>query len=119
MAVIFPTTASLLYRQTILPWYNGSNAPGSGSQGELSYSNMDYNWYNLNVASYQTIEVLKGAAYTGSSNTFTLPQTFLSNVGISGSLTGSSAIFSGQVKSNYIGIGFAGTASWAVNVVNE
>ena len=69
MAVIFPITASLLFRQTTGPWYNGSNAPGSGSLGELSYDNMDFNWYNLNSASYQIIETIKGAAYTGSSIT--------------------------------------------------
>jgi hypothetical protein len=117
MAVIFPITASLLFRQTTGPWYNGSNAPGSGSLGELSYDNMDYNWYNLNSASYQIIETIKGAAYTGSSNTFTQPNTFTSNVGISGSLTGSTARFSGQVFSSYPGVGFVGTASWALNVV--
>jgi hypothetical protein len=113
MSVNFPNTASLLYRQESSPWYNGSNAPGSGSDGQLSFNNMDYNWYYLNSASYQTIEVIKGAAYTGSSNTFTEPQTFTSNVGISGSLTGSMARFSGQVISSYPGVGFFGTASWA------
>jgi len=117
MSVIFPITASLLFRQTTGPWYNGSNAPGSGSGGELSYDNMDYNWYNLNLASYQIIQTIKGAAYTGSSNTFTQPNTFLSNVGISGSLTGSTARFSGQLISSFPGVGFVGTASWALNVV--
>jgi hypothetical protein len=80
---------------------------------------MDYNWYYLNSSSYQTIEVIKGAAYTGSSNTFTEPQTFTSNVGISGSLSGSSARFSGQVISSYPGVGFYGTASWAANAITS
>jgi hypothetical protein len=114
MSVIFPNTASILYRQETSPWYNGFNAPGSGSDGQLTFDNMDYNWYGLNSASYQTIEVIKGAAYTGSSNTFTEPQVFTSNVGISGSLTGSMARFSGQVISDYPGVGFFGTASWAL-----
>lgn len=118
MSVIFPNTASLLFRQEISPWYNGFNAPGSGSNGQLTFTNMDYNWYYLNSASYQTIGVIKGAAYTGSSNTFTEPQTFTSNVGISGSLTGSMANFSGQVISSYPGVGFFGTASWAINAIN-
>lgn len=119
MSVIFPNTASLLFRQEISPWYNGFNAPGSGSDGQLTFSNMDYNWYGLNSASYQTIEVIKGAAYTGSTNTFTQPQTFTSNVGISGSLTGSMANFSGQVISSYPGVGFLGTASWAANAITS
>ena len=119
MSVIFPNTASLLFRQEISPWYNGFNAPGSGSNGQLTFTNMDYNWYYLNSASYQTITVIKGAAYTGSANTFTEPQTFTSNVGISGSLTGSSARFSGQVISSYPGIGFLGTASWAANAITS
>jgi hypothetical protein len=114
MSVTFPNTASILYRQETSPWYNGFNAPGSGSDGQLTFDNMDYNWYGLNSASYQTIEVIKGAAYTGSSNTFTEPQVFTSNVGISGSLTGSMARFSGQVISDYPGVGFFGTASWAL-----
>lgn len=114
MSVSFPNTASILYRQATSPWYNGFNAPGSGSDGKLTFDNMDYNWYYLNSASFQTIAVLKGAAYTGSSNTFTEPQTFTSNVGISGSLTGSMANFSGQVISSYPGVGFFGTASWAL-----
>jgi hypothetical protein len=114
MSVTFPNTASILYRQETSPWYNGFNAPGSGSDGQLTFDNMDYNWYGLNSASYQTIEVIKGAAYTGSSNTFTEPQTFTSNVGISGSLTGSMARFSGQVISDYPGVGFFGTASWSL-----
>ena len=118
MSVTFPNTASILYRQETSPWYNGFNAPGSGSDGQLTFDNMDYNWYGLNSASYQTIEVIKGAAYTGSSNTFTEPQVFTSNVGISGSLTGSMARFSGQVISDYPGVGFFGTASWAVNAIN-
>lgn len=113
MSVSFPNTASILYRQASSPWYNGFNAPGSGSDGKLTFDNMDYNWYGLNSTSYQTIEVIKGAAYTGSSNTFTEPQTFTSNVGISGSLTGSMARFSGQIVSSYPGVGFYGTASWA------
>ena len=74
MSVTFPNTASLLYRQEISPWYNGFNAPGSGSDGQLSFTNMDYNWYYLNSASSQTIEVIKGAAYTGSSNTLQNPK---------------------------------------------
>jgi hypothetical protein len=119
MSVNFPNTASLLYRQETSPWYNGFNAPGSGSDGQLSFNNMDYNWYYLNSASYQTIEVIKGAAYTGSANTFTEPQTFTSNVGISGSLTGSMARFSGQVISSYPGVGFFGTASWAANAITS
>jgi len=119
MSVTFPNTASLLYRQEISPWYNGFNAPGSGSNGQLTFTNMDYNWYYLNSASYQTITVIKGAAYTGSANTFTEPQTFTSNVGISGSLSGSSARFSGQVISSYPGIGFLGTASWAANAITS
>jgi len=119
MSVSFPNTASLLFRQEISPWYNGFNAPGSGSDGQLTFSNMDYNWYGLNSASYQTIEVIKGAAYTGSTNTFTQPQTFTSNVGISGSLTGSMANFSGQVISSYPGVGFLGTASWAANAITS
>ena len=119
MSVSFPNTASLLYRQEISPWYNGFNAPGSGSDGQLSFTNMDYNWYYLNSASSQTITVIKGAAYTGSSNTFTEPQTFTSNVGISGSLSGSSARFSGQVISSYPGVGFLGTASWAANAITS
>jgi len=119
MSVTFPNTASLLFRQEISPWYNGFNAPGSGSDGQLTFSNMDYNWYYLNSASYQTIEVIKGAAYTGSTNTFTEPQTFTSNVGISGSLTGSMANFSGQVISSYPGVGFFGTASWAANAITS
>ena len=119
MSVTFPNTASLLFRQEISPWYNGFNAPGSGSNGQLTFTNMDYNWYYLNSSSYQTIEVIKGAAYTGSSNTFTEPQTFTSNVGISGSFTGSSARFSGQVISSYPGIGFLGTASWAANAITS
>ena len=119
MSVIFPNTASLLFRQESSPWYNGFNAPGSGSNGQLTFTNMDYNWYYLNSSSYQTIEVIKGAAYTGSSNTFTEPQTFTSNVGISGSFTGSSARFSGQVISSYPGIGFLGTASWAANAITS
>jgi hypothetical protein len=114
MSVTFPNTASILYRQETSPWYNGFNAPGSGSDGQLTFDNMDYNWYGLNSASYQTIEVIKGAAYTGSANTFTEPQTFTSNVGISGSLTGSMARFSGQVISDYPGVGFFGTASWSL-----
>lgn len=113
MSVSFPNTASILYRQASSPWYNGFNAPGSGSDGKLTFDNMDYNWYYLNSASYQTIGVIKGAAYTGSSNTFTEPQTFTSNVGISGSITASMARFSGQVISSYPGVGFLGTASWA------
>jgi hypothetical protein len=80
---------------------------------------MDYNWYYLNSASYQTIAVIRGAAYTGSSNTFTEPQTFTSNVGISGSLTGSMANFSGQIISSYPGVGFYGTASWAANAITS
>ena len=119
MSVTFPNTASILYRQETSPWYNGFNAPGSGSDGQLTFDNMDYNWYGLNSASYQTIEVIKGAAYTGSSNTFTEPQTFTSNVGISGSLTGSMARFSGQVISDYPGVGFYGTASWAANAITS
>jgi len=119
MSVSFPNTASLLFRQEISPWYNGFNAPGSGSDGQLTFTNMDYNWYYLNSASYQTIAVIKGAAYTGSSNTFTEPQTFTSNVGISGSLTGSMANFSGQVISSYPGVGFLGTASWAANAITS
>ena len=119
MSVIFPNTASLLFRQESSPWYNGFNAPGSGSNGQLTFTNMDYNWYYLNSASYQTITVIKGAAYTGSANTFTEPQTFTSNVGISGSLSGSSARFSGQVISSYPGIGFLGTASWAANAITS
>jgi hypothetical protein len=119
MSVSFPNTASLLFRQEISPWYNGFNAPGSGSDGQLSFTNMDYNWYYLNSASYQTITVIKGAAYTGSANTFTEPQTFTSNVGISGSLTGSMANFSGQVISSYPGVGFYGTASWAANTITS
>lgn len=119
MSVSFPNTASLLYRQEISPWYNGFNAPGSGSDGQLTFSNMDYNWYGLNSASYQTIEVIKGAAYTGSTNTFTEPQTFTSNVGISGSLTGSMANFSGQIISSYPGVGFVGTASWAAYAITS
>jgi hypothetical protein len=119
MSVTFPNTASILYRQETSPWYNGFNAPGSGSDGQLTFDNMDYNWYGLNSASYQTIEVIKGAAYTGSSNTFTEPQTFTSNVGISGSLTGSMARFSGQVISDYPGVGFLGTASWAANAITS
>jgi hypothetical protein len=119
MSVSFPNTASLLFRQEISPWYNGFNAPGSGSDGQLTFTNMDYNWYYLNSASYQTIAVIKGAAYTGSSNTFTEPQTFISNVGISGSLTGSMANFSGQVISSYPGVGFYGTASWAANAITS
>jgi hypothetical protein len=119
MSVTFPNTASLLYRQEISPWYNGFNAPGSGSDGQLSFTNMDYNWYYLNSASYQTIAVIRGAAYTGSSNTFTEPQTFTSNVGISGSLTGSMANFSGQIISSYPGVGFYGTASWAANAITS
>jgi hypothetical protein len=119
MSVSFPNTASLLFRQEISPWYNGFNAPGSGSDGQLSFTNMDYNWYYLNSASYQTITVIKGAAYTGSANTFTEPQTFTSNVGISGSLTGSMANFSGQVISSYPGVGFYGTASWAANAITS
>jgi hypothetical protein len=119
MSVSFPNTASLLYRQEISPWYNGFNAPGSGSDGQLTFSNMDYNWYGLNSASYQTIAVIKGAAYTGSTNTFTQPQTFTSNVGISGSLTGSMANFSGQVISSYPGVGFLGTASWAAYAITS
>ena len=119
MSVSFPNTASLLFRQEISPWYNGFNAPGSGSDGQLTFTNMDYNWYYLNSASFQTIAVLKGAAYTGSSNTFTEPQTFTSNVGISGSLTGSMANFSGQVISSYPGVGFYGTASWAANTITS
>ena len=119
MSVIFPNTASLLFRQEISPWYNGFNAPGSGSNGQLTFTNMDYNWYYLNSASYQTITVIKGAAYTGSANTFTEPQTFTSNVGISGSLTGSMANFSGQVISSYPGVGFYGTASWAANTITS
>ncbi len=119
MSVSFPNTASLLFRQEISPWYNGFNAPGSGSDGQLTFTNMDYNWYYLNSASYQTIAVIKGAAYTGSSNTFTEPQTFTSNVGISGSLTGSMANFSGQVISSYPGVGFYGTASWAANSITS
>jgi hypothetical protein len=119
MSVSFPNTASLLFRQEISPWYNGFNAPGSGSDGQLTFTNMDYNWYYLNSASYQTIAVIKGAAYTGSSNTFTEPQTFTSNVGISGSLTGSMANFSGQVISSYPGVGFYGTASWAANAITS
>jgi hypothetical protein len=119
MSVTFPNTASILYRQETSPWYNGFNAPGSGSDGQLTFDNMDYNWYGLNSASYQTIEVIKGAAYTGSSNTFTEPQVFTSNVGISGSLTGSMARFSGQVISDYPGVGFFGTASWAANAITS
>ena len=119
MSVSFPNTASLLFRQEISPWYNGFNAPGSGSDGQLTFTNMDYNWYYLNSASFQTIAVLKGAAYTGSANTFTEPQTFTSNVGISGSLTGSMANFSGQVISSYPGVGFYGTASWAANTITS
>jgi len=119
MSVIFPNTASLLFRQESSPWYNGFNAPGSGSNGQLTFTNMDYNWYYLNSASYQTITVIKGAAYTGSANTFTEPQTFTSNVGISGSLSGSSARFSGQVISSYPGVGFLGTASWAANAITS
>ena len=119
MSVSFPNTASLLFRQEISPWYNGFNAPGSGSDGQLTFTNMDYNWYYLNSASYQTIAVIKGAAYTGSSNTFTEPQTFTSNVGISGSLTGSMANFSGQIISSYPGVGFFGTASWAANAITS
>jgi hypothetical protein len=119
MSVIFPNTASLLFRQESSPWYNGFNAPGSGSNGQLTFTNMDYNWYYLNSASYQTITVIKGAAYTGSANTFTEPQTFTSNVGISGSLTGSMANFSGQVISSYPGVGFYGTASWAANTITS
>ena len=119
MSVSFPNTASLLFRQEISPWYNGFNAPGSGSDGQLTFTNMDYNWYYLNSASYQTIAVIKGAAYTGSSNTFTEPQTFTSNVGISGSLTGSMANFSGQIISSYPGVGFYGTASWAANAITS
>jgi len=119
MSVIFPNTASLLFRQESSPWYNGFNAPGSGSNGQLTFTNMDYNWYYLNSASYQTITVIKGAAYTGSANTFTEPQTFTSNVGISGSLSGSSARFSGQVISSYPGVGFYGTASWAANTITS
>jgi hypothetical protein len=119
MSVIFPNTASLLFRQESSPWYNGFNAPGSGSDGVLTFDNMDFNWYYLNSASYQTIAVIKGAAYTGSSNTFTEPQTFISNVGISGSLTGSMANFSGQVISSYPGVGFYGTASWAANAITS
>ena len=119
MSVSFPNTASLLFRQEISPWYNGFNAPGSGSDGQLTFTNMDYNWYYLNSASFQTIAVLKGAAYTGSANTFTEPQTFTSNVGISGSLTGSMANFSGQVISSYPGVGFYGTASWAANAITS
>ena len=119
MSVSFPNTASLLFRQEISPWYNGFNAPGSGSDGQLTFTNMDYNWYYLNSASYQTIAVIRGAAYTGSSNTFTEPQTFTSNVGISGSLTGSMANFSGQIISSYPGVGFYGTASWAANAITS
>ena len=119
MSVSFPNTASLLFRQEISPWYNGFNAPGSGSDGQLTFTNMDYNWYYLNSASFQTIAVLKGAAYTGSANTFTEPQTFTSNVGISGSLTGSMANFSGQIISSYPGVGFYGTASWAANAITS
>ena len=119
MSVIFPNTASLLFRQESSPWYNGFNAPGSGSDGVLTFDNMDFNWYYLNSASYQTITVIKGAAYTGSANTFTEPQVFTSNVGISGSLTGSMARFSGQVISSYPGIGFLGTASWAANAITS
>ena len=119
MSVSFPNTASLLFRQEISPWYNGFNAPGSGSDGVLTFDNMDFNWYYLNSASYQTITVIKGAAYTGSANTFTEPQTFTSNVGISGSLTGSMANFSGQVISSYPGVGFYGTASWAANTITS
>jgi hypothetical protein len=119
MSVIFPNTASLLFRQESSPWYNGFNAPGSGSNGQLTFTNMDYNWYYLNSASYQTITVIKGAAYTGSANTFTEPQTFTSNVGISGSLTGSMANFSGQIISRYPGVGFYGTASWAANTITS
>ena len=119
MSVIFPNTASLLFRQESSPWYNGFNAPGSGSDGVLTFDNMDFNWYYLNSASYQTITVIKGAAYTGSANTFTEPQTFTSNVGISGSLTGSMANFSGQVISSYPGVGFYGTASWAANTITS
>lgn len=119
MSVTFPNTASLLFRQESSPWYNGFNAPGSGSDGVLTFDNMDFNWYYLNSASYQTIAVIKGAAYTGSSNTFTEPQTFTSNVGISGSLTGSMANFSGQIISSYPGVGFFGTASWAANAITS
>ena len=119
MSVSFPNTASLLFRQELSPWYNGFNAPGSGSDGQLTFTNMDYNWYYLNSASYQTIAVIRGAAYTGSSNTFTEPQTFTSNVGISGSLTGSMANFSGQIISSYPGVGFYGTASWAANAITS
>ena len=119
MSVSFPNTASLLFRQEISPWYNGFNAPGSGSDGQLTFTNMDYNWYYLNSASYQTITVIKGVAYTGSANTFTEPQTFTSNVGISGSLTGSMANFSGQIISSYPGVGFYGTASWAANTITS
>jgi len=104
MAITFPSSASLTLRLI------------TGSA--LSYEQMDNNWVALRDVDQNIINVIQGAAYTGSSNTFTQPQTFASSLGVSGSLYGNVARFSNQVFSTFNGVGFMGTASWATNVVN-
>ena len=88
MAIIFPDSASILYRQVTGPWYDGTNAPGSGSGGTLTWDNSDYNLFSFQNVTTDLLELAKGAAYTGSSNTFTEPQTFTeltgSNIRING-----------------------------------
>jgi len=103
MAIIFPQTASLTLRLV---------------QGTpLTYQQMDDNWIALRNVDQQIIDVVTSSAFVNESNTFTLPQTFLSNVGISSSLFGTIASFNNRVFSTYNGVGFVGTASWALNTV--
>jgi hypothetical protein len=86
MAVIFPNSASLSLRQgdPTASWYNQPGVTITGQQ--LSYDQMDSNWWALDSASIGLIDLTKGAAYTGSSNTFTEDQIFLNNVGKTSSL---------------------------------
>jgi len=83
MAIVFPNSASVTLRQV---------------QGTpLTYDQMDGNWVSLQTVDQEIINVIEGAAYVTESNTFTQNQVFAAGVGISGSLSGSIARFSGQV----------------------
>jgi hypothetical protein len=83
MAVSFSDTASLVLRITgSQPWSGLPNITQKGSI--LSYEELDNNQWQLYSWSLQLDNLSRGAAYTGSPNIFTSPQTFQGAITASG-----------------------------------
>ena len=107
MPVTFSDTASLVLRITgSQPWSGLPNITQKGSI--LSYEELDDNQWGLYSWSLQLDNLSRGAAYTGSSNIFTEPQTFQGAITASGPVdlkSGLSVTGSGRITGTITGGG--------------